>query len=91
MTSSGSDCLFWSDIGYPTNISDIPDLSEAEIDNFCRNPDNKPLGPWCYTSMSRDWQYCDVPYCQGKWQLVVVRYTILSKVNYVDDFNSCYL
>ncbi|EDV21956.1 uncharacterized protein TRIADDRAFT_59472 [Trichoplax adhaerens] len=32
--------------------------------NYCRNPDNKPGGPWCYTTdPSKIWAYCKVPQC----------------------------
>ena len=36
--------------------------------NYCRNTDFSDDGPWCYTvdtSVSK-WDYCDVPYCDGK-------------------------
>ena len=36
--------------------------------NSCRNPDDDPLGAWCFTSDSLDgpgqWGYCDVPKCK---------------------------
>lgn len=33
--------------------------------NYCRNPDDEPRGPWCYT-MDPDnrYDFCDVPRCQ---------------------------
>ena len=32
--------------------------------NFCRNPDNNPNGPWCYTrGPSVRYAYCSVPLC----------------------------
>jgi len=38
------------------------DLKKAV--NYCRNPDNEPEGPWCYTTnASVRWDYCDVPGC----------------------------
>ncbi|CAB03383.5 Kringle domain-containing protein [Caenorhabditis elegans] len=49
-------CLFWSSI--PNSTFDISDSSSSsysmnrilpdEYENFCRNPDKNPLGPWCY-------------------------------------------
>ncbi|CAH1786996.1 unnamed protein product, partial [Owenia fusiformis] len=44
--------------------SNFPDKTLADANNYCRNPDNEPEGPWCYT-MDEEirWQYCDVPYC----------------------------
>ncbi len=42
-----------------------PDHASAES-NFCRNPDGKPGGPWCYTmDKNMPWEYCEVPYCEG--------------------------
>ncbi|CAC5426857.1 PLG [Mytilus coruscus] len=33
-------------------------------ENFCRNPDNEPLGPWCYTTdPTKRWEYCNVSSC----------------------------
>ncbi len=36
--------------------------------NYCRNPDNGPGGPWCYTT-DEDvrWEYCGIVTCPGKW------------------------
>ncbi|CAG5105809.1 Oidioi.mRNA.OKI2018_I69.chr1.g2473.t1.cds [Oikopleura dioica] len=35
--------------------------------NYCRNPDNDPNGPWCYTTdPSVRFAYCDIPRCHGK-------------------------
>ena len=32
--------------------------------NYCRNPDNEPKGPWCYTvDLMKRWEYCSVPTC----------------------------
>ena len=33
--------------------------------NHCRNPNNDPKGPWCYTSdPGVRWDYCDIPVCE---------------------------
>ena len=34
--------------------------------NYCRNPDDEPCGPWCYTQdPAKRWEYCDVEMCSG--------------------------
>ena len=33
--------------------------------NYCRNPDNDPNGPWCYTTdRNKRYDYCDIPTCK---------------------------
>ena len=35
--------------------------------NYCRNPDNDPKGPWCYTTdPNKRFQYCNIPSCDAK-------------------------
>ena len=37
-----------------------------DVANYCRNPDKKSTGPWCYTTdPDKTWESCDVPKCQG--------------------------
>jgi integrin beta 3 len=44
--------------------TNLPDGSEKNAGNFCRNPDNSPDGPWCYTTDEKvRWEYCDVKLC----------------------------
>ena len=38
--------------------------------NYCRNPDNDPAGPWCYSSKFAGadyskFNYCDIPKCKN--------------------------
>ena len=58
VTSSGKNCLPWKDVH---NNGSIP-IEELE-NNFCRNPDNRPGGPWCFVDASK-WEYCRVPFCK---------------------------
>jgi len=40
---------------------------EGEHKNYCRNPNNDPSGPWCYTLNQKRLGvrgYCDVQKCQ---------------------------
>ena len=32
--------------------------------NYCRNPDNDPEGPWCFTDLVfKIWEHCSIPLC----------------------------
>ncbi|CBY12640.1 unnamed protein product [Oikopleura dioica] len=60
-TVTGEKCMNWrsgsthSPKHYPT---------QAGSSNFCRNPDNDPTGPWCYTTDPNvRFGYCNVPFC----------------------------
>ena len=42
----------------------FPDGSVEAASNYCRNPDNEPVGLWCYTmDPDKRWEECDVPIC----------------------------
>ena len=43
----------------------FPDHTIEEAQNFCRNPDGDPLGPWCYTMKRSRKERCIVPYCDS--------------------------
>ncbi|VDI42859.1 Hypothetical predicted protein [Mytilus galloprovincialis] len=62
-TDTGRTCQYWSR-RYP-HVHDFT-TKLANQHNYCRNPDNEPLGPWCYTTDSETrWEYCTVPFCDG--------------------------
>jgi len=66
-TQKGVVCQNWRS-SYPH--SNINTYSGEGIGNhnYCRNPDNDPNGPWCYTTdRNRKWDYCGVPKC--KWNV----------------------
>ena len=58
-TKSGRKCQRW-DSQYPH-----PHIKhKGEKENYCRNPDGEPEGPWCFTtSIWKRWEYCDIPIC----------------------------
>ncbi|XP_078658301.1 plasminogen-like [Branchiostoma floridae x Branchiostoma belcheri] len=64
-TGSGLTCQAWgSQAPRPHRFrpEDYPDSGLEE--NYCRNPDADPMGPWCVTtSPIRGWEYCTVPSC----------------------------
>ncbi|CBY23583.1 unnamed protein product [Oikopleura dioica] len=67
-----------------------PVYEETFETNFCRNPDNEPGGPWCYTTdPDRRWEYCGIPTCDDLIQCVNTfgSYTTVCRHGYekVDD------
>ncbi|XP_076269016.1 LOW QUALITY PROTEIN: uncharacterized protein LOC143201686 [Rhynchophorus ferrugineus] len=68
-TESGVRCQSWS-MELPhkidTNLTDdkFPDGSKKAARNYCRNPDRRPDGPWCYTiSADLIYETCAIPFC----------------------------
>ena len=46
------------------NPINFPEKNLTQAENYCRNPDSKEQGPWCYTLDPRtSWAYCDIPFC----------------------------
>ena len=71
VTENGRTCQRWdsqSPHSYSNNKPDyFPDSSLAAAENFCRNPDNEALGPWCYTTNpSFRWEQCSIFFCPGE-------------------------
>ncbi|XP_006261451.1 prothrombin [Alligator mississippiensis] len=65
ITKSGIECQLWRS-KYPHrpefNLTVYGNVSLT--DNYCRNPDNNPKGPWCYTqdpTVRRE--ACSIPVC----------------------------
>lgn len=72
VTRTGRACQRW-DMQYPhkhtyTDIKQFPDHTLADASNFCRNPDRKEVGPWCFTTdPERRWEPCDIPFCSSEY------------------------
>ncbi|XP_066512313.1 prothrombin-like [Hoplias malabaricus] len=62
-TVSGRRCQYWKS-KFPHKITEV-NVTELKLpENFCRNPDKSPSGPWCFTSdptVRRE--KCTVPKC----------------------------
>ncbi|XP_004682912.1 PREDICTED: prothrombin [Condylura cristata] len=64
-TRSGIECQLWkSRYPHKPEINSTTHPGADLRENFCRNPDNSPTGPWCYTTdptVRRE--ECSVPVC----------------------------
>ena len=60
-TISGETCQNWN-----AKAPHRPKHGTTMNHNYCRNPDNDPNGPWCYTTDPNvRFAYCDIPRCHG--------------------------
>lgn len=64
-TTSGKTCQNWT-ARYPHKTGNHTDEKFPKADlgnhNFCRNPDNKKTGSWCYTEdPNKRWESCGFP------------------------------
>ena len=64
-TKNGLTCQAWSSQEpYRHRRTSINYTYAGLVKNYCRNPDEEPDGPWCYTtSPTTRWEYCDVKFC----------------------------
>uniref|UniRef100_A0A3Q1JG72 Prothrombin n=1 Tax=Anabas testudineus TaxID=64144 RepID=A0A3Q1JG72_ANATE len=66
VTKSGRPCQYWRH-NFPHPIMREFNVSEPNsmlVENFCRNPDNRAGGPWCYTKdPTVQKEACRVPKC----------------------------
>ncbi len=59
-TVNGHECGDWLEQDQIPEPDDNYNISLLE-DNFCRNPDGKPYGPWCFIKDRQGrWEYCNV-------------------------------
>ena len=71
MTASGRICQYWSrqqpHAHNYTVDEEFPDKTVVAASNYCRNPDQRVEGPWCYTQdPDVQWETCNLMPCQGK-------------------------
>ncbi|KAM9302116.1 prothrombin [Gastrophryne carolinensis] len=72
VTRSGIECQYWtSKFPHKTKINPLTHPDKNLVENYCRNPDDNPLGPWCYTKdPQKAREECAVPVC-GKNETTV--------------------
>ena len=70
VTAFGKTCQSWDSQSPHSHTQDeqvgnFPEKSLENAHNYCRNPNGKPNGPWCYTTdPASRWEYCKVPVCK---------------------------
>ena len=63
-TKSGFTCQRWDSQTPHKHLRNLPKDNPSLENNYCRNPDQEPDGPWCYTTTpGKRWDYCDVKLC----------------------------
>ncbi|KAM9435218.1 plasminogen [Clarias gariepinus] len=65
-TAAGVTCQAWSaTTPHSTTFKPSSHPNKGLDSNNCRNPDNDPNGPWCYTTdPSKKWDHCQIPDCE---------------------------
>ncbi|CAG0885699.1 unnamed protein product [Darwinula stevensoni] len=70
VTKSGKKCQHWlsqtpNEHSTILHLPAFPDPGMDSHHNYCRNPDIRNSGPWCYNGEGTDpeWEYCDVHLC----------------------------
>ncbi|XP_069418444.1 hepatocyte growth factor-like protein isoform X3 [Ovis canadensis] len=64
ITVGGLPCQHWSQ-RFPNDHKFTPTLRNGLEENFCRNPDRDPGGPWCYTTdPAVRFQSCGIKSCR---------------------------
>ncbi|KAL5019733.1 hypothetical protein ScPMuIL_002625 [Solemya velum] len=69
-TENGRTCQRWEhqsphSHGY-YSFNMFPDVTVADAQNYCRDPDGARGAPWCYTmDASVEWEFCAIPTCRS--------------------------
>eukprot|EP00112_Aurelia_sp_Birch-Aquarium-sp1_P023312 Seg69.3 transcript_id=Seg69.3/GoldUCD/mRNA.D3Y31 product=Plasminogen protein_id=Seg69.3/GoldUCD/D3Y31 len=65
-TRAGVTCQRWdSQSPHRHSITPSNHPSSGLTNNYCRNPDNEASGPWCYTTGSKRYDFCNIPTCSA--------------------------
>lgn len=72
VTISGKPCQYWKS-NFPHRITEFNTTTLNLPENLCRNPDERPGGPWCFTSdPTVRTERCAVPKCGEKLPPTVI-------------------
>ncbi|ELU06005.1 hypothetical protein CAPTEDRAFT_130039, partial [Capitella teleta] len=65
ITKSGRTCQRWDSQTPHAHNYETYKFPNSEIDhNYCRNPSNSTIGPWCLTTdTGTEFETCDVMFC----------------------------
>jgi len=66
-TSSGKKCQAWNQQSPHVHQQKKSSFDAGDFEtNYCRNPDDKRGGAWCFTmDKYTRWEYCGIPTCQA--------------------------
>ena len=72
---NGRACLYW-DPAVPVDTRQINSLLRPHLvgHNYCRNPEQRGSGPWCYvmTEQGVTIEYCDIPQCTPSYIYIII-------------------
>ena len=71
-TRSGKPCIKWTDLILAPGMNGFLDGSLEGAVNYCRNPNNRPGGPWCYIDEGYSWEYCPIELCTGNNKIIII-------------------
>ena len=88
-------CQVWSD-PQPHDSPYSSEYPEVGDHNYCRNPDDDPKGPWCFTDLSMaifktntSMEHCSVPLCSELVGVGLIRVLDFQDIDY-DDHDDSY-
>ena len=64
VTATGKKCLPWSPAAKQMPDMRFPDKDLQSAENYCRNPDRRYEGPWCFVSSYSTAEQCNIPNCR---------------------------
>ena len=71
-------CQSWDDLGEWNKFHPSHYPNADLTGNYCRNPDQDKMGPWCFISIrpERKFQYCKIRTCKSHSRLTLTKYSL---------------